>query len=106
MTGGQLPCQLPLVIAADHPVFAGHFPGAPIVPGAMLLDLALQAIGKQLGTDLSACQINAVKFLSPVRPGEPASVRYAALNNGALRFDILSAARTVATGTIRVAAPE
>ncbi|MEO8407190.1 MAG: hypothetical protein ABI476_02020 [Oxalobacteraceae bacterium] len=102
MTGGPMP----LAIAADHPVFAGHFPGAPIVPGAMLLDLALQAIGKRVGVDLSACHINAVKFLSPVRPGEPASVRYETLHNGAIRFDILCAERKVATGTVRVAAPE
>jgi acyl-coenzyme A synthetase/AMP-(fatty) acid ligase len=96
--------QMQLALAADHPVFAGHFPGAPIVPGAMLLDLALQAIGKRVGADLSACQINAVKFLSPVRPGEPASVRYETLSNGAIRFDILSAERKVATGSIRVLA--
>lgn len=102
MTDGQIP----LVLPADHPVFAGHFPGTPIVPGAMLLDLALQAIGARVGADLSACQINAVKFLSPVRPGEPASVRYETLSNGAIRFDILSAERKVATGSIRALALE
>ncbi|NMM25723.1 MAG: AMP-binding protein [Glaciimonas sp.] len=124
---GKLPCEalkllalarlqdsvtaghVPLALAADHPVFAGHFPGTPIVPGALLLDLALQAIGQRIGTDLSACQINMVKFLSPVRPGEPLSVRYetpsngmnSGVNSGAIRFDILSAQRTVATGSIR-----
>lgn len=102
MTAGRMR----LTLAADHPVFAGHFPGTPIVPGAMLLDLALQAIGQRLGADLSACQINAVKFLSPVRPGEPASVDFETLSNGAIRFDILSAQRKVATGSIRALAPE
>ncbi len=27
-----------LTIAADHPAFAGHFPGMPLLPGAALLD--------------------------------------------------------------------
>lgn len=93
--------RISLALAADHPVFAGHFPGTPIVPGAMLLDLALQAIGGRVGADLSACHINAVKFLSPLGPGEPASVRYETLDNGAIRFDILSVERKVATGSIR-----
>ena len=30
-----------LEISAQHPAFAGHFPGAPIVPGALLLDEAV-----------------------------------------------------------------
>ena len=25
-------------LSADHPAFAGHFPGHPIVPGALILD--------------------------------------------------------------------
>lgn len=97
--------QAPLPIASDHPAFAGHFPGTPIVPGVVLLDEALQAIGRLTGCDLSACQISTVKFLSPVRPGEPVSVRYEAQGTQPLkfRFDILSDERKVATGSIRVA---
>ena len=91
-----------IVIAANHPAFAGHFPGTPIVPGVVLLDEALHAIGMQLGADLSACHINAAKFLSPVRPGEPVSVRYETLANGSIRFDIMSDERKVATGSVRV----
>jgi 3-hydroxyacyl-[acyl-carrier-protein] dehydratase len=93
--------QIPLTIAPDHPAFAGHFPGTPIVPGVVLLDEALYAIGKLMAADLSACQISAMKFLSPVRPGEPVQVRYEMLNNGAIRFDITSDERKVATGSIR-----
>ncbi|MEE2670124.1 MAG: hypothetical protein VYA54_00335 [Bdellovibrionota bacterium] len=29
----------------DHPLVAGHFPGAPIVPGAMLQEMSTQAAG-------------------------------------------------------------
>ncbi len=90
-----------IAIARDHPAFAGHFPGTPIVPGVVLLDEALHAIGKLTGIDLSACHINAVKFLSPVRPGQQVGVRYETLNNGAIRFDLMCDERKVATGSIR-----
>ncbi len=90
-----------LPIAADHPAFAGHFPGAPIVPGVVLLDLALQAIGSAVGADLAACRISSVKFLSPVGPGEPIGVQYELQASGAIRFDIVSAARKIASGSIR-----
>ncbi len=96
-----MPDCIALPIAPDHPAFAGHFPGMPIVPGVVLLDLALQAIGTAIGHHLSACQIGSAKFLSPVAPGEPVQVHYALQANGAIRFDIVSAARKVATGSIR-----
>ena len=102
--------RMPLLIAPDHPAFAGHFPGAPIVPGVVLLDEALHAIGTLAGTDLSACQISSVKFFSPVRPGEPLQVQVDMLNNGAIRFDIVrdepKDAGKVATGSIRMPAAE
>lgn len=101
---------LPLQIAANHPAFAGHFPGAPIVPGVVLLDAALYAIGEAIGADLSCCPISSVKFLSPVSQGEPVSVTYAVTYgmtadpgaNGSLRFDLTSQARKVATGVLRL----
>jgi 3-hydroxyacyl-[acyl-carrier-protein] dehydratase len=102
MTSGQAS----LAIAPDHPAFAGHFPGMPIVPGVVLLDEALHAIGNLLGADLSACQISAAKFLSPLKPGEPADVRYEVQGSGTIRFDIVSNERKVATGSIRVTGAE
>jgi 3-hydroxyacyl-[acyl-carrier-protein] dehydratase len=95
--------DIDLPIAPDHPAFAGHFPGTPIVPGVVLLDLALVAIGTALGQELSACHINSVKFLSPVKPGEPVQLRYEAQASGAIRFDLSSGERKVASAVVRAA---
>lgn len=97
--------EIALAIAADHPAFAGHFPGRPIVPGVVLLDEALHAIGLATGQDLSACHIANVKFLSPVTPGEPLRLAFdagGAAGKAGIRFDILSGTRKVASGAVRI----
>jgi 3-hydroxymyristoyl/3-hydroxydecanoyl-(acyl carrier protein) dehydratase len=55
-----------ICFAADHPTAAGHFPGNPIIPGAVLLDAVLLAIAGAT----APCAISTVKFLRPVRPGD------------------------------------
>jgi 3-hydroxyacyl-[acyl-carrier-protein] dehydratase len=94
--------HIALPIAADHPAFAGHFPGMPIVPGVVLLDEALYAIGIALSRDLSACQVSTVKFLSPVHPGDAIQLNFDALDNGTIKFDIVNGERKIATGSLRV----
>jgi 3-hydroxyacyl-[acyl-carrier-protein] dehydratase len=34
--------------AVNHPCGAGHFPGNPIIPGALLLDEVLACIGEDM----------------------------------------------------------
>ena len=54
--------------AEDHPTVAGHFPGNPIVPGALLLDAVFLAVAGDSAAP--SCAIRTVKFLWPVRPGD------------------------------------
>lgn len=95
-----------LTILPDHPAFAGHFPGTPIVPGVVLLDEALHAITTAAGIAPSACHINSVKFLSPLKPGESVVIEHEAQANGSIRFDIVCAERTIVSGSIRLESTE
>ncbi|HEY7929914.1 MAG TPA: hypothetical protein VID71_07880 [Steroidobacteraceae bacterium] len=64
--------QRRLLIGADHPALAGHFPGNPVIPGALLLDEVLHAIEEaRSASPPQAWQIEVVKFLRPARPAEP-----------------------------------
>jgi 3-hydroxyacyl-[acyl-carrier-protein] dehydratase len=89
-----------LEIAADHPAFAGHFPGAPIVPGVVLLDETLRALASLCGVPLGCCTIREAKFKSALRPGEPLALEASRRADGALAFVLSSGGRTVATGTV------
>src|SRR5437763_937712 len=59
-----------LRIEPDHPAFAGHFPGHPVVPGVWLLDAVIHAWQQMPASNEAAVRIDAAKFLSPVGPGE------------------------------------
>lgn len=99
------PTRLAFTIAADHASIAGHFPGQPIVPGVVLLDHAISAIGRALNRPLDAFRLTSAKFPSPAAPGTPLDLRFETSASGAIRFTISAGTRTVASGVLAAPAP-
>ncbi|WP_434621740.1 hypothetical protein [Azospirillum sp. B2RO_4] len=95
-----MPKQTDVHFPADHPTAAGHFPGNPIIPGAVLLDSALTAIAAAEGSPPGPCRLRAAKFLHPVRPGESMLVEWQATPTGAIAFTGSVDGRPVMTATI------
>ncbi|KQP12018.1 3-hydroxyacyl-ACP dehydratase FabZ family protein [Pseudorhodoferax sp. Leaf267] len=99
---------LALHIAADHPAFAGHFPGQPLLPGVSLLAEVLEAVlaDPALAARVGAApRIGNAKFLAPVRPGAQLQIVLDATGRG-LRFEVRDAGdRLVASGQFDAAAP-
>ncbi|MDO9402205.1 MAG: AMP-binding protein [Polaromonas sp.] len=93
-----------LTFAADHPAFAGHFPGRPILPGVLLLDAALHAVAqtheRHAFGPTASCHIASAKFLSPVQPGETLTISCTRTDKGQTRFEIVGSGRQVATGLL------
>ena len=96
--------SLPLSVAADHPAYAGHFPGHPILPGVVLLDAALYALASREGLEAASGQIKSAKFLSPVSPGEALRLDYAATAAGMFRFAVVATEVATAVANERVVA--
>lgn len=69
----------------DDPTAAGHFPGNPIIPGALLLDEVLRAIAGANAAPPSL--IRSAKFLRPVRPGDALVVGWDTTGTGQTRFE-------------------
>lgn len=59
---------------AAHPVFAGHFPGKPIVPGACLVQIAEELAGHMTGHPVRLTAIRNLKFRQPVTPDQVITV--------------------------------
>jgi 3-hydroxymyristoyl/3-hydroxydecanoyl-(acyl carrier protein) dehydratase len=85
-----------VTIPQQHPAFSGHFPGAPVLPGVVLLDQMLQMLARPE----AGWTIATAKFLHPVRPGETLSFEHQPLANGGVRFVIRSGERAVASGML------
>ena len=89
-----------LRVAHDHPAFAGHFPGQPLLPGVVLLSevleaaLAEPALAALVGT---APRVGAAKFLAPVRPGVELVLQLSSTER-TLRFEVWGGERLVASG--------
>lgn len=93
-----------LGIAADHPAYAGHFPGDPMLPGVVLLDAALRRLADDGRIDAGDCEVLWFKFTAPVRPHDRLALEVDEDDSGTLRVRIRCGARTVATGAVRALA--
>jgi acyl-coenzyme A synthetase/AMP-(fatty) acid ligase/3-hydroxymyristoyl/3-hydroxydecanoyl-(acyl carrier protein) dehydratase len=87
-------------IPADHPAFAGHFPGHPVLPGVSILALVTEALAERpaLAQRVGALpRIEQAKFLRAVGPG--ARLRIALSEHGAgVAFEVHEGEHTVARG--------
>jgi 3-hydroxyacyl-[acyl-carrier-protein] dehydratase len=85
----------------DHPAAQGHFPGDPIIPGAVLLNETLQAISARLAAVPSAVHVRSAKFLRPTRPGDRVAIEFSSTARGEIRFECTVEGRPVLTGQVR-----
>ena len=97
------PVEVTQEMPVDHPVFAGHFPGQPLVPGALLVSEVMEAMQRvpamaaRLGPHPT---LAAVKFLSPVRPGASISIALMPEAGGArgVKFEVRCGDTLAASG--------
>jgi 3-hydroxyacyl-[acyl-carrier-protein] dehydratase len=57
-------------INPEHPVFSGHFPGLPVVPGVCMLQIVVETIENQLNKKLFVREAKNLKFVTVLNPEE------------------------------------
>ena len=90
--------KLMLQFSANHPSGAGHFPGNPVIPGALLLDEVLTCIATDLDIDGRSWRVKSAKFPQSVRPGDLVHINYTRATNGEIRFECTVSDNKVMSG--------
>ena len=88
--GGEI--EATLLIDRNHPVFAGHFPGRPVLPGVCMMQIVKEILEKSRNTCLILSEAQNAKFLSLIDPNVTstvqATVQYTAGTEG--QFEIIA----------------
>ena len=87
------------MIAADHPSLPGHFPGSPVVPGVVVLDVVMTHFDTWRRDGARVTGVKQVKFHAPLLPGERADVLLER-DGESLNFRVTRAGQPVAQGTM------
>src|SRR5258705_10288982 len=84
-------------------LFAGHFPGQPILPGISHLALAQWALGDILGKEVALAAVPSLKLRRPVVPGNLLELRIAIPGEeGVARFEARCGGASASQGVIQV----
>lgn len=59
-----------IALDAGHAIYAGHFPGNPITPGVVILQIISELAERALGRPLQVKEFVNVKYLSVLSPVE------------------------------------
>lgn len=64
-----------LSINPKSPIFKGHFPGQPVVPGACILQIVKEVVEDALGLPLQLKKASQLKFIAMLDPVKTISVQ-------------------------------
>jgi 3-hydroxymyristoyl/3-hydroxydecanoyl-(acyl carrier protein) dehydratase len=92
-------CRVP----KDLGCFSGHFPGHPVVPGALQLDWVMDVATELLDTPPRVAELESLKFPAPLGPGDVFRIQVRNVAEGQLDFTIAAEDVDYARGRVRLA---
>ncbi len=63
-----------LALDPEHPIFAGHFPGNPVTPGVVQVEMVQEILSVTLDKEVSLKSMANCKFLAVLNPNVHSSI--------------------------------
>lgn len=86
-------------VSFGHPALPGHFPGNPVVPGAVLLARVVSAV--KAAFDCGVAAIIAAKFHMPLKPAERFEIELGRVDDGEINFRVVRDETLIVTGKLK-----
>jgi 3-hydroxyacyl-[acyl-carrier-protein] dehydratase len=84
--------QATILIDGSHDVYAGHFPGNPVTPGVVQLEVTKELLGEVFDKQIALVSMSNCKYLSVLNPIETPEVRiqmtYTTTEEGHLKVNV------------------
>lgn len=94
-------------VPAGSPLFAGHFPGHPILPGIAHLAFARQALSKATGRETALQEIRSLKLRKIAGPGDALDLLLEGPDEqGIARIELRRGEEALSLGTVRIGSAE
>ena len=72
----------------NHPIFAGHFPGHPVVPGACLVQIAQELLSDALQQPVRFTAVRNLKFRQAVTPEQEVTFTFQQTQDHIVHFQL------------------
>jgi acyl-CoA synthetase (AMP-forming)/AMP-acid ligase II len=92
-------CQVPKNLGC----FSGHFPGRPVVPGALQIDWVMDVVAELLDEPPRVAELESLKFPAPLGPGQAFRIHVRNIAKNRIDFTISGEGVDHAKGRVRLA---
>ena len=86
-------------IEMDHPALAGHFPGNPVAPAALLVQRIAASLA-QIDPDLVIHGLTRTRFRHPLKPEQNFQIRLAQSGENLWKVELVQNDASVMTGLV------
>ena len=91
-------CTVVVTLDCNHPIFQGHFPGNPVVPGVCQIQMVKELVEKIVSHPLNLVESDNVKFLSMINPIDNPQLEFK-ITVKSLNDPLISVIASIGTGT-------
>src|SRR5690349_6618376 len=89
-----------LRLDGDHPIFRGHFPNLPVVPGVCMIQTVKEIMENLEGRRLIIADAPNIKFLAVLNPKENSSVDLSISIDERLEENLMKISATINNGPV------